>query len=224
MRTSRNMAYYPPELRRAHPADQAPAGGPLHAAAGHQGHAGRGPRARAALVELEDRILERALEQREPATRIARAEVRRATTCPSDVLDRLAEIGVLTPDAPRLRRRRRRDHRGDRRASAPAATTRRSASPSTTRCATARRCSRSSRRRSASLLERLAGEVEPDRAAEIIASGAEPLRELHRRDALQAAARRAAPPARRALNGVRLRPTACQRANWCVAGGRSRYG
>ena len=34
VRTSRNMAYYPPEYVRADLADQAPAGGALHAAAG----------------------------------------------------------------------------------------------------------------------------------------------------------------------------------------------
>ena len=37
VRTSRNMAYYPPEYRGAHQAHQAPAGRPLHAAAGHPG-------------------------------------------------------------------------------------------------------------------------------------------------------------------------------------------
>ena len=46
VRTSRNMAYYPPELRRADPADQAAPGGALHAAAGHPARAGGRPRAR----------------------------------------------------------------------------------------------------------------------------------------------------------------------------------
>ena len=55
------------------------------------------------------------------------------------------------------------------------------------------------------LLDRLAGEVDPDRAAEIIASGAEPLRELDRRDALQAAARRPARPPRPAGLGAEHR-------------------
>ena len=40
------------------------------------------------------------------------------------------------------------------------------------------RSSRSCRRRSATLLDRLAGEVEVERAVEIIAAGAEPLRDL----------------------------------------------
>ena len=53
-----------------------------------------------------------------------------------------------------------------------------SGSPSSTRCATATRSSRSSPRRSATLLDRLAGEVEVERALEIIAAGAEPLRDL----------------------------------------------
>ena len=33
VRTSRNMAYYPPKFVRADPADQAPPGGAVHAAA-----------------------------------------------------------------------------------------------------------------------------------------------------------------------------------------------
>ena len=41
------------------------------------------------------------------------------------------------------------------------------------------------------LLERLAGEVEPERAAEIIAAGRRAAARAARRDALQAAARRA---------------------------------
>ena len=50
---------------------------------------------RAALVELEDRILERAPRRSE---RVSRAEVRRRYEVPRNVLDRLAELGVLTPD------------------------------------------------------------------------------------------------------------------------------
>jgi hypothetical protein len=49
-----------------------------------------------ALIELEDRILERALAgERE---RISAAEVRSRYDVPGEVLDRLAELGVLTPD------------------------------------------------------------------------------------------------------------------------------
>lgn len=49
-----------------------------------------------AMIELEDRILERALAgERE---RISAAEVQGRYDVPREVLDRLAELGVLTPD------------------------------------------------------------------------------------------------------------------------------
>jgi DNA-binding transcriptional MerR regulator len=48
-----------------------------------------------ALIELEDRILDRALEQERP--RITAAEVRRRYAIPQEVLDRLAELEVVTP-------------------------------------------------------------------------------------------------------------------------------
>lgn len=49
-----------------------------------------------AMVDLEDRILERALaEERE---RIPADEVRRRYDVPREVLERLAEVGILSPD------------------------------------------------------------------------------------------------------------------------------
>ena len=49
-----------------------------------------------ALIELEDRILEHALKGEEQ-TRVSAAEVRRRYEIPQEVLDRLAELEVLTP-------------------------------------------------------------------------------------------------------------------------------
>jgi DNA-binding transcriptional MerR regulator len=49
-----------------------------------------------ALVELEDRILEHALKG-EDQTRVSAAEVKRRYEIPQSVLDRLAELKVLTP-------------------------------------------------------------------------------------------------------------------------------
>jgi DNA-binding transcriptional MerR regulator len=49
-----------------------------------------------ALIELEDRILEHALKG-EGQTRVSAAEVRRRYDIPQEVLDRLAELEVLTP-------------------------------------------------------------------------------------------------------------------------------
>lgn len=50
-----------------------------------------------ALLDVEDSILERALSGER--TRTAPAEVRRAYVVPAEVLDRLAEIGILTPNS-----------------------------------------------------------------------------------------------------------------------------
>lgn len=50
-----------------------------------------------ALLEVEDSILERALSGER--TRIGGAEVRKAYGIPAEVLDRLAEIGILTPNS-----------------------------------------------------------------------------------------------------------------------------
>lgn len=51
-----------------------------------------------ALIELEDRILEHALKGEEQ-TRVSAAEIRRRFALPQEVLDRLAELGVLTPSS-----------------------------------------------------------------------------------------------------------------------------
>jgi len=50
-----------------------------------------------ALVELEDRILERALAGEEKRT--SAAEVRRRYDVPAEVLDRLKELGILSPNS-----------------------------------------------------------------------------------------------------------------------------
>ena len=63
------------------------------------------------MIELEDRILERALageRERIPAT-----EVRSRYEVPEEVLDRLAELEVLTPGRPRLLALGRADRGGD---------------------------------------------------------------------------------------------------------------
>ncbi len=51
-----------------------------------------------ALIELEDRILEHALKGEE-RTRVSAAEVRRRYDMPPEVLERLAELEVLTPSS-----------------------------------------------------------------------------------------------------------------------------
>ena len=51
-----------------------------------------------ALIELEDRILERALASAEDRSRVSRKAVQERYGVPRNVLERLAEIGVLTPN------------------------------------------------------------------------------------------------------------------------------
>src|SRR3954451_12290207 len=81
VRTSRNMAYYPPEyverirlIKRLQEDRFMP------------------------LRVIKDRIVERAVEQRQ-SERVSVAEARRRYDLPANVLDRLAELGVLTPSA-----------------------------------------------------------------------------------------------------------------------------
>jgi len=176
VRTSRNMAYYPPgfvERIRLIKRLQEERFMPLRLIKGvMEGDPSRA----AALVELEDRILERATAQRE-GTRVSAAEVRRRYDVPQNVLDRLAELEVLTPtsrgydaDDVKIIEAISRFRAGgyDERLGFTVFDTlryREALAPLV-------------REEVRTLLERLAGEVSVDRAAQIIASGAEPLREL----------------------------------------------
>ncbi len=97
VRTSRNMAYYPAEyverialIKRL----QQQRYMPLRVI---RGALQEDPDRVSALVELEDRILERALASAEDDGRVSAREVRARYEIPRNVLERLAEIGVLTP-------------------------------------------------------------------------------------------------------------------------------
>ena len=97
VRTSRNMAWYPPEfveriklVKRL----QEERFMPLRLI---KGVMDGGPEQAAAMVEVEDRILERALAAH-PGERLSKTQVRERYGVPQNVLDRLAEIAVLTPD------------------------------------------------------------------------------------------------------------------------------
>jgi DNA-binding transcriptional MerR regulator len=96
VKTSRNMAYYPPEFVdriRLIKQLQEERFMPLRAI---KSVLDEDPERARALVELEDRILEHALKGEE-RTRISAAEVRKRYDIPQEVLDRLAELKVLTP-------------------------------------------------------------------------------------------------------------------------------
>jgi DNA-binding transcriptional MerR regulator len=176
LRTSRNMAYYPPEfvervrlIKRL----QEDRFMPLRLI---KGVLDEDPDRAHKLIELEDKILERAVERRE-GERISAAEARRRYDLPRNVLDRLAELEVLSPnsrgydtDDVKIIEAISRFRAGgyDERLGFTVYETlryREALQPLV-------------QEEVRTLLDRLAGEVEPDRAADIIASGAEPLREL----------------------------------------------
>ncbi len=176
VRTSRNMAYYPPEfvervrlIKRL----QEERFMPLRLIKGVMED---DPARAQALVALEDRILERAVAQRE-GRRISAAEVRRRYDLPANVLDRLAELQVLSPTS--------RGYDSDDVQIIEAISRFRAGGYDEQLGFTV---FDTLRYREAleplvheevrTLLDRLAGEVDVDRAVEIITSGAEPLREL----------------------------------------------
>lgn len=129
-----------------------------------------------AIVELEDRILERALAAQEEG-RTSRSEIRRRYDMPANVLRRLEELGILTPnrqgyDAYEVEIieaiSRFRAGGYDERIGFTvydALRYRDALEPLV-------------EEEVATLLGRLASEVEVDRAAQLIAAGAEPLRDL----------------------------------------------
>jgi DNA-binding transcriptional MerR regulator len=99
MKTSRNMAYYPPEfVQRIRLIKQLQEERfmPLRVIRDLLEGEDAEPERLRAMIDLEDRILERALAgERE---RVAATEVRSRYEIPQEVLTRLAELGVLSPD------------------------------------------------------------------------------------------------------------------------------
>jgi DNA-binding transcriptional MerR regulator len=96
VKTSRNMAYYPADFVdriRLIKQLQEERFMPLKVI---KGMLDEDPDRAKALVELEDRILERALAGEE--TRTSAAEVRRRYEMPQEVLARLEELGILGPN------------------------------------------------------------------------------------------------------------------------------
>ena len=96
MKTSRNMAYYPAEfVERIRMIKQLQEERymPLRVI---KDLLEEDPDRARALIELGDRLLEHALASE--SERVSAAEVRRRFDVPKDVLDRLAELEVLTPD------------------------------------------------------------------------------------------------------------------------------
>ena len=97
VKTSRNMAYYPPEfVERIRLIKQLQEERFMPLKVIREVLESDPDRARA-MVEIEDRILERALANER--TRTSAAEVRERYDVPGEVLDRLEEIEVLSPNS-----------------------------------------------------------------------------------------------------------------------------
>jgi DNA-binding transcriptional MerR regulator len=176
LRTSRNMAYYPESfvervrlIKRLQEERFMPLRVIREVIADDLGRAVR-------LIELEDRILDRAIAARETG-RVSRAAARRTYAIPQNVLDRLEGLGVLTP--------RGRGYDADDIAIIEAISRFRAGGYEeeigftvydTLRYREALEPLVEEEVRV--LLDRLAGKVDVERAASIISSGAEPLRDL----------------------------------------------
>jgi DNA-binding transcriptional MerR regulator len=177
LRTSRNMAYYPPSyvqrielIKRL----QEERFMPLRVI---RGALQEDPERVLALIELEDRILERALNSAEESRRSSLKSVSERYEIPRNVLERLADIGVLTPGKGGY-------DQEDVRIIEAIASFRAGGYEEalgftvydTLRYREA--LEPLVREEVRALLDRLAGEVEVERAMEIVAAGVEPLREL----------------------------------------------
>jgi DNA-binding transcriptional MerR regulator len=176
VRTSRNMAYYPPELverialiKRLQEERFMPLRVIKRVLEDDPGRV-------QALIELEDRILERAIASADER-RVSAKEVRERYGIPENVLKRLAELGVLSPGRGGY-------NHDDVKIIEAIANFRAGGYDEalgftvydTLRYRTALEPLVQEEVRA--LLDRLAGEVEVDRALEMIAAGSEPLREL----------------------------------------------
>jgi DNA-binding transcriptional MerR regulator len=177
-KTSRNMAYYSPELVeriRLIKQLQEERFLPLRVIRELLESGDGDPERLRALIDLEDRILESALAGERK--RVSAREVKRRYDVPKEVLDRLAELEVLSPDG-------------------------RGYSPSDARIVEAISRFRAGgyderigftvydtlrykraleglvKEEVEVLMERLAGEMDPDRAVELIEAGAQPLQDL----------------------------------------------
>ncbi len=176
-RTSRNMAWYPPAFIERIKLIKRLQEDRFMPLARIREVMEDGPERALALVALEDRILERAVAQGEQGSRTSPAEVRRRYALPQEVLERLSEIGVLTPST--------RGYDADDIAIIDALSRFRAGGYDEALGFTVFETLRYKEALEPlvqgevrALLDKLAGEVEPERATEIIAAGAAPLREL----------------------------------------------
>jgi DNA-binding transcriptional MerR regulator len=175
VKTSRNMAYYPPDyVERIKLIKQLQEERfmPLKVI---KSMLDDDPERARALVELEDRILDRALAGDQ--ARVTGAELRRRYDIPAEVLERLAELEVVTPNSRGY---------GPRDVEIVEAISRFRAGGYDERIGFTvydtlrykRALEELVKEEVQVLLDRLAGELEPDRAADLLAAGLEPLNDL----------------------------------------------
>jgi DNA-binding transcriptional MerR regulator len=175
VKTSRNMAYYPPEFVERIKLIKQLQEERFMPLAVIKSMLDEDPERARALVELEDRILERALAGE--SKRVSATELRRRYGVPQEVLDRLAQLEVLTPNSRGY---------GQRDVEIVEAISRFRAGGYDERIGftvydTLRykgALEELVKEEVQILMDRLAGELDPDRAADLIAAGVEPLNDL----------------------------------------------
>jgi DNA-binding transcriptional MerR regulator len=175
VKTSRNMAYYPPEFVERIKLIKQLQEERFMPLAVIKSMLDEDPERAQALVELEDRILERAVAGERK--RVSAAEVRRRYDIPQEVLRRLAELEVLTPTSRGY---------GPRDVEIVEAISRFRAGGYDERIGFTvydtlrykRALEELVKEEVQVLMDRLAGEMDPDRAADLIAAGVEPLNDL----------------------------------------------
>jgi DNA-binding transcriptional MerR regulator len=175
VKTSRNMAYYPPEFVERIKLIKQLQEERFMPLAVIKSVLDDDPERARALVELEDRILERALAG--DRKRVSAAELQRRYGVPQEVLERLAKLGVITPNSRGYGQRdveiveaisRFRAGGYDERIGFTVYDTLRYKSA----------LEELVKEEVQVMMDRLAGELDPDRASELIAAGLEPLNDL----------------------------------------------
>jgi DNA-binding transcriptional MerR regulator len=175
VKTSRNMAYYPPDFVERIKLIKQLQGERFMPLRVIKSMLDEDPERARALVELEDRILERALAGEQ--SRVSAAELRRRYDIPQEVLDRLADLEVLTPNSRGY---------GPRDVEIVEAISRFRAGGYDERIGFTvydtlrykRALEGLVKEEVHVLLDRLAGEMDTDRAVELVTAGSDPLNEL----------------------------------------------
>jgi DNA-binding transcriptional MerR regulator len=175
VKTSRNMAYYPPEFVERIKLIKQLQEERFMPLAVIKSVLDDDPERARALVELEDRILERALAG--DRKRVSAAELQRRYGVPQEVLERLVKLEVISPNSRGYGQRdveiveaisRFRAGGYDERIGFTVYDTLRYKSA----------LEELVKEEVQVMMDRLAGELEPDRASELIAAGLEPLNDL----------------------------------------------